>query len=100
MAAETAAFERANPRSRALFERASGSLLDGVPMNWMVRWAGPFPLFVESASGARFVDVWYFDMHVKRARLRYGREEDIAFVPSWYGHRLRALRQDQRETLA
>ena len=46
-------------------------------------------------AGARFVDVWYFDMHVKRARLRYGREEDIAFVPSWYGHRLRAL-SDQR----
>src|SRR4051794_30468389 len=57
MATETAAFERANPRSRALFERAKGSLLDGVPMNWMIRWAGPFPLFVESASGARFVDV-------------------------------------------
>jgi glutamate-1-semialdehyde 2,1-aminomutase len=57
MAAETAAFERANPRSRALFERAQGSLLDGVPMNWMVRWAGPFPLFVDEASGARFSDV-------------------------------------------
>jgi glutamate-1-semialdehyde 2,1-aminomutase len=57
MASETSAFERANPRSRALFERAKGSLLDGVPMNWMVRWAGPFPLFVDSASGARFVDV-------------------------------------------
>ena len=52
-----AAFERANPRSRALFERAKGSLLDGVPMNWMVKWAGPFPLFVEAASGAHFRDV-------------------------------------------
>jgi glutamate-1-semialdehyde 2,1-aminomutase len=57
MAAETAAFERANPRSRALFERAQGSLLDGVPMNWMVKWAGPFPLFVDEAGGARFSDV-------------------------------------------
>ncbi len=57
MADETAAFERANPRSRALFERAKGSLLDGVPMNWMIRWAGPFPLFVDEASGARFSDV-------------------------------------------
>lgn len=26
-------------------------------MPWMVRWAGGFPLFVERASGARFVDV-------------------------------------------
>src|SRR6185503_7766509 len=24
----------------------------GVPMNWMVKWAGPFPLFLDSASGA------------------------------------------------
>jgi glutamate-1-semialdehyde 2,1-aminomutase len=57
MAAEMAAFEQANPRSRELFERARGSLLDGVPMNWMVKWAGPYPLFVERASGARFTDV-------------------------------------------
>ncbi len=57
MADELAAFERANRRSRELFERAKGSLLDGVPMNWMVKWAGAFPLFVESASGARFTDV-------------------------------------------
>lgn len=57
MATGMAAFERANPRSRELWERARGSLLDGVPMNWMVKWAGPYPLFVEEASGARFRDV-------------------------------------------
>ena len=57
MAAERAAFERANPRSRALWERAQGSLLDGVPMNWMVKWAGSWPLFVDEARGARFTDV-------------------------------------------
>ena len=57
MASELAAFERANPRSRALSERAKDSLLDGVPMNWMVKWAGAFPLFIESASGAHCRDV-------------------------------------------
>ncbi len=57
MARELAAFDAANPRSRALWERAKGSLLAGVPMNWMVKWAGGFPLFVETASGARFTDV-------------------------------------------
>jgi glutamate-1-semialdehyde aminotransferase len=46
-----------HPRSAALHERARGSLLDGVPMNWMVKWAGAFPLFVEEASGAHFTDV-------------------------------------------
>ncbi len=57
MEAEMVAFEQANPRSKALFEQAQGSLLDGVPMNWMVKWAGPYPLFVEQAHGAHFTDV-------------------------------------------
>src|SRR6476620_7132906 len=51
---ERARFRDDHPRSLALYERAKGSLLDGVPMNWMVEWASPFPLFVEEASGARF----------------------------------------------
>jgi aminopeptidase len=42
-------------------------------------------------AGAKFVDVWYFDLHVKRARLLHGREEDLDFVPSWYGQRLLQL---------
>jgi len=50
-------FEGEHPRSRELFERARGSLLGGVPMNWMVRWAGAHPVFVHEAHGARFVDV-------------------------------------------
>ena len=50
-------FRTDNPKSLALFERARGSLLAGVPMSWMVKWAGGFPLFVESAAGAHFRDV-------------------------------------------
>jgi glutamate-1-semialdehyde 2,1-aminomutase len=57
MTIEIATFERENPRSRELWERAKGSLLDGVPMNWMVKWAGTYPLFVDEATGARFRDV-------------------------------------------
>jgi glutamate-1-semialdehyde 2,1-aminomutase len=45
------------PKSKALFERARKSLLAGVPMNWMVKWAGAFPPFVREAQGAHFVDV-------------------------------------------
>src|SRR6202161_453638 len=44
------------PKSKALFERARKSLLAGVPMNWMVKWAGPFPPFVREAQGAHFFD--------------------------------------------
>ena len=56
MEREQARFVAENPRSGALFERARLSLLDGVPMNWMVKWAGAYPVFVESASGAHFRD--------------------------------------------
>ena len=54
---EQARFASDHPRSRELFDRAGKSLLGGVPMNWMVRWAGSFPLFVRDASGAHFTDV-------------------------------------------
>ncbi|HTY43259.1 MAG TPA: aspartate aminotransferase family protein [Thermoanaerobaculia bacterium] len=57
LAAEETRFVEAHPRSRALFERAQRSLLGGVPMNWMVRWAGAFPVFVAEGSGAHFTDV-------------------------------------------
>jgi glutamate-1-semialdehyde 2,1-aminomutase len=57
LAAELARFTADHPRSRQLFERAKAHLHDGVPMSWMVRWAGAFPLFVERAKGARFTDV-------------------------------------------
>jgi aminopeptidase len=41
--------------------------------------------------GAKFVDVVYFDMHVKRARLQYAGEDTLDFVPSWYGERMLEL---------
>jgi hypothetical protein len=30
------------PKSKSIFERGKKSLLSGVPMNWMVKWAGAF----------------------------------------------------------
>ncbi len=45
--------------------------------------------------GAKFVDVSYFDLHVKHARLEHAAEETLDFVPSWYGDRVLAL-GDQR----
>ena len=56
-AREAEAFAAARPRSRELAERARGSLLGGVPMTWMMRWAGPHPVFLAEAKGARVVDV-------------------------------------------
>jgi glutamate-1-semialdehyde 2,1-aminomutase len=57
LAAELERFSAANPRSRELYEQARGSLVGGVPMPWMMRWAGGFPVFALEASGARIVDV-------------------------------------------
>jgi glutamate-1-semialdehyde 2,1-aminomutase len=57
MRREEARFAREHPRSRALAERAREHLLAGVPMHWMAKWPGGFPLFVAEARGSRFVDV-------------------------------------------
>jgi glutamate-1-semialdehyde 2,1-aminomutase len=62
--AETDRFGREHQRSRARFEEARGSLLGGVPMTWMAKWAGGHPLFaaragcawIEDVDGHRYVD--------------------------------------------
>ncbi|MGN6243990.1 MAG: aspartate aminotransferase family protein [Motilibacteraceae bacterium] len=56
-AAEAERFAAEPPRSRELAERAREVMPGGVPMSWMAKWAGPFPVFVAEASGARFTDV-------------------------------------------
>ena len=57
MQREQKKFVDERPKSKALFDRACKSLLAGVPMNWMVKWAGTFPPFVREAQGAHFYDV-------------------------------------------
>jgi len=57
MERERRTFRDRHPRSGAFAADAKGSLLFGVPMNWMTRWPGDYPVFVERAEGARFWDV-------------------------------------------
>jgi hypothetical protein len=52
---EVERFTDEHPRSLALYERSHSSLLFGVPMSWMARWAGGFPVFLSEANGARVV---------------------------------------------
>jgi glutamate-1-semialdehyde 2,1-aminomutase len=47
-------FLKEHPRSKQLFERARTHWQGGVPMLWMVRWAGSFPVFVTGGKGAHF----------------------------------------------
>ena len=52
--------------------------------------------------GARFVDVDYFDPHVKRARIEFAEPDTLDFVPSWYGTKMVEHAEDggARVTLA
>ena len=53
---ERALYLERNPRSRALFE-SSVNLVAGVPMTWMSKWAGGFPLGFSRARGASLTDL-------------------------------------------
>ena len=55
--AEQHRFVAEHPRSKALFERAQAVMPGGVPMSWMSKWPGAFPVFVDEATGAHFRDV-------------------------------------------
>ena len=57
IADEEKQFVAKHPVSFAASKLASKSLIGGVPMPWMKRWPGAFPISVQSAKGARFVDV-------------------------------------------
>src|SRR5260221_14524266 len=57
MEREQKRFVDEHPKSKSIYERGKKSLLSGVPMNWMVKWAGAFPPVVREAQGAHFYDV-------------------------------------------
>ncbi|MSZ16719.1 MAG: aminotransferase class III-fold pyridoxal phosphate-dependent enzyme, partial [Actinobacteria bacterium] len=38
-------------------DKAAGPMMNGVPMSWMKKWPGPYPVYVASAKGAHFTDV-------------------------------------------
>jgi aminopeptidase len=45
--------------------------------------------------GARFVDLYWFDPYVKRARIEHADPDTLDFVPDWYGHRFRRLSEER-----
>jgi glutamate-1-semialdehyde 2,1-aminomutase len=57
MEREQTRFVDERPKSKSIYERSKKSLLSGVPMNWMAKWAGSFPPIVREAEGAHFYDV-------------------------------------------
>lgn len=84
LAKEHQYFLERHPRSKALFEEAKSKLLGGVPMNWMVKWAGEFPIFVTEAKGAYFADVdghRYLDLCLGDTGAMTGHAPDAAIHP-------------------
>ena len=51
LAAEQATYTQDHPRSRELFEQGS-NLFGRVPMTWMNKWSGGFPLYLDHAPRA------------------------------------------------
>src|SRR5437868_14418406 len=43
------------------------------------------------AAGARYVDVWYHDDHVRRAMIELGPDEALEWTPAWVLERQRAI---------
>ena len=54
---ERAAFVERHPRSRDAYRQAGGSLLGNVPMTWMNKAAGGFPVYLAEAAGATVTDI-------------------------------------------
>lgn len=46
-----------HPTSGELFKAGQAHMPGGVPMSWMAKWPGAYPVFVKEAKGARFSDV-------------------------------------------
>ena len=63
-----ARFDAEHPRSRELAMEARMSLLGGVPMHWMVRWPGQFPVFAVDAQSS--IDRHGLPWHVTRLGCR------------------------------
>jgi glutamate-1-semialdehyde 2,1-aminomutase len=57
LARERASFVASHPRSHAAFQAAAANLLGGVPMTWMNKAAGGFPVYLAEADGAKVNDV-------------------------------------------
>lgn len=47
-------FRETHPRSGVLWQQAREHLPGGVPMLWMAKWPGDWPVYVEDAAGAHF----------------------------------------------
>src|SRR6476620_3625931 len=93
---EVERFVAERPKSAAMFEDAKEHLHGGVPMSWMAKWPGPYPVFVESAKGAHFTCVDGID-HVDLclgdtgAMVGHSPDATVARIREQVGHGITAM---------
>lgn len=57
MKIEEERFLSTHQKSGEAFEAAKKVMHEGVPMSWMAKWPGAYPVFVAEAKGAKFTDI-------------------------------------------
>jgi aminopeptidase len=50
--------------------------------------------------GAKFVDVVYWDPHLKKARVQHAADEVLDYIPPWYGERALQLGRERSATIS
>jgi glutamate-1-semialdehyde 2,1-aminomutase len=56
-AIEDERFLKLHPKSGQMFKDGQVNMPGGVPMSWMAKWPGAYPIFISQAKGASFSDV-------------------------------------------
>jgi len=56
-AIEDERFLKLHPKSGQMFKAGQVNMPGGVPMSWMAKWPGAYPIFISQAKGASFSDV-------------------------------------------
>jgi aminopeptidase len=69
------------------------SIVDNAPLTRAVARAA-------YEAGARYVDVWYFDQHVRRARLDHAPLDSLAWTPPWLDARNEEIERVQGARIA
>jgi glutamate-1-semialdehyde 2,1-aminomutase len=54
---ETSIFSKRTSKSKEAFEQSRKVLLGGVPMSWMSKWSGGYPIFFKSARDSKISDL-------------------------------------------
>ena len=61
---EVSLFIKQNPESKKLHDKAAGPMMNGVPMSWMAKWPGPYPIYVKVPRALTFLTLMATTMSI------------------------------------